>query len=153
MELNIYRKEVIIIYIVYKNTLIKTLERYYDADAFASMMTETNDISSSILRAKKIRENAGIKNYARIPSFFFSPDFKPLENEMLDRLFILIAGYIVTFCGTYSRIKIDKLADKININKDTLRDYIEQYGERYRLEYEVEKDRFRRVWRYIKYRR
>lgn len=143
----------IIIYIVYKSTLNEALEKYYDQDIFAKMMDETNSISESILRAKKIRENAGITNYARIPDRYFSKDFTPLENEMLDRLFILIAGYIVTFCGTFSRIKLDKIAKKINMDKETLRDYIEEYGKAYNLVYEVEKDRFRRINRYIKYRR
>lgn len=153
MELNIYRKEVDDIYIVYKETLNIALEKWWDEKTFSDMMNETNSISESILKAKKAKESAGINNYARIPSKFFSPDFKPIENEAVDRLLVLIAGYIVTYCSCYSRIKIDKIANRVGVDKDTLRDYVERYGDIYDLEYEVEKDRFRRVWRYIKYRR
>lgn len=142
-----------VIYIVYKDTLNTALEKWWDEKTFSDMMSETNSISESILKAKKAKENAGISSYARIPSKFFSPDFTPIENEAVDRLLILIAGYIVTYCSLHSRIKIDKIATKINIDKDTLRDYIERYGKQYDLIYEVEKDRFRRIWRYIRYRR
>lgn len=142
-----------VIYIVYKDTLNTALEKWWDEKTFSDMMAETNSISESILKAKKAKENAGISNYARIPSKFFSPDFTPIENEAVDRLLILIAGYIVTYCSLHSRIKIDKIATKINIDKDTLRDYIERHGKQYDLIYEVEKDRFRRIWRYIRYRR
>lgn len=140
-------------YIVYKETLNKAIENWWKEKDFSDMMNETNNISESILKAKKAKENAGIKNYARIPSKFFSPDFMPIEDEAVDRLLILISAYIVTYCSCYSRIKIDKIAQKVNLDKETLRDYIEKYGDIYDLEYEVEKDRFRRVWRYIKYRR
>ena len=151
MELNIYRKEVDDIYIVYKETLNIALEKWWDEKTFSDMMNETNSISESILKAKKAKESAGINNYARIPSKFFSPDFKPIENEAVDRLLVLIAGYIVTYCSCYSRIKIDKIANKVNIDKETLKDYIITYGDKYSLLYEKEKDRFRRINRYIKY--
>lgn len=117
------------------------------------MMDETNSISESILKAKKAKENAGIKNYARIPDRYFSKEFEPIENEAIDRLFVMIAGYIVTYCGVFNRIKVDKIAKKAGIDKDVLLDYISKYGDKYDLEYEVEKDRFRRINRYIKFRR
>lgn len=136
-------------YIVYKNSLKNALEKWYDEAIFAEMMDETNAISETIYKAKKAKQNAGITNYARIPHQYFMPFFKQNENDMYDRLFVLIAGYIVTFCGTYKRIKIDNICKITNIERETLINYIQEHGSQYGLSYLREKDRFRRINKYI----
>lgn len=136
-------------YIVYKETLNRALSRWYDEKSFSNMVDETNEISSIIIKSKKDNINAGISNYGRIPYIYFTDDFVPNPDDSIDRLLILIAGYINTYCGNFKRIKIQHICNKIDLDKETLTDMIIMHGSQYGLYYLREKDRFRRIHRYI----
>lgn len=138
--------------IIKKESLKRALENWQDENIFNELMDETNAIGAEIHLAKRENRNAGITNYGRIPSQYFSHSFIQIDNPVIDRLFILIAGHINTYCGKYKRIKIKNICDITSIEADTLKQLINDFGASYWLFYVEERDRFRRINKIIELR-
>lgn len=136
-------------FIVYKETLKNALIHWKEEEYFNAMMDETNEIGAIIHSAKKDNVNAGIVNYGRIPDRYFSKSFIQCEDINIDRLFVMIGGYILTFCGKFKRIKIKNILDLTDISIDDMKSILEKYGDNYGLSYLEERDRFRRINKYI----